>query len=203
MNSTIRFWKGFLSTEIGNLDSNEELSALFNAIIFTRAIEDNYKRIQFERTGQRNETEILVQACLAPDVEFLTLSAVLSRVLISLGQNDIPDHLVNWELLRVFDNLTAETVVALLRNFYRIRGVRLYEYDFSVMSKHALSRIYERYVSILRVEEVSEWADFLLFFSARRGDAKEFRRSLYPTIHRAFLRTLLTRADASNCFQAS
>ncbi|TET12539.1 MAG: SAM-dependent DNA methyltransferase, partial [Candidatus Thorarchaeota archaeon] len=48
--------------------------------------------------------------------------------------------------------MDRETVSALLSDFYRNKYVP-YEYDFSLMSKHALSRIYERYVSILRLEE--------------------------------------------------
>jgi len=151
--NTIRFWKGFLSTEIGNLESNVELSALFNAIIFARAVEDNFRRIHFTRTGDWLDSQALVQTCLAPEASSLTLREVILRTLSKFGQNDIPPHLVNPQLLQAFDSLTAETVASLVGNFYRIRGAQPYEYDFSVMSKHALSRIYERYVALLRVKE--------------------------------------------------
>ena len=70
-------------------------------------------------------------------------------------KKNIPSHLVNQDLLRVFDVLSTETVVSIVGNFYSIRGAKPYEYDFSIMSKQALSRIYERYVSLLRRKESS------------------------------------------------
>ena len=67
------------------------------------------------------------------------------------GQNEVPQYLVNQDLLRTFDNLDRQTITGLFRDFYRIKYARPYEYDFSIMSKHALSRIYERYTNLLRI----------------------------------------------------
>ena len=46
--STISDWKRILSAELGSNVSNSAFSALFNAIIFVRAIEDHFRRIQFK-----------------------------------------------------------------------------------------------------------------------------------------------------------
>ena len=188
---TIRFWKGFLSTEIENLDSNLELSALFNAIIFARAVEDYYRRIHFTRTGEWLDSQALMEAASTPDDSALTLRQVITNTLIRFGQRDIPRHLVNEELLGVFDGLTAETVRALIGNFYRIRGVRPYEYDFSVMSQHALSRIYERYVSLLRVKEAPSGQIAFYFAPPEEQSNKSFGGVYTPQyIARFFARYL-------------
>ena len=52
--------------------------------------------------------------------------------------------------LQVFNDLDRETVLRLCLDFYDNRFATTYEYDFSLISKHALSRIYEHYVSVLR-----------------------------------------------------
>lgn len=63
--------------------------------------------------------------------------------------------LINFDLLSVFDSLDSETVLELLSDFYKNRFAP-YRYDFSLMSKHALSRIYEHYVSLLREVETPQ-----------------------------------------------
>jgi type I restriction-modification system DNA methylase subunit len=60
----------------------------------------------------------------------------------------VPTSLLDWERIAVFDRVEDENLRALLSDFYHNRSIP-YRYDFSVMSKHALSRIYERYVSLL------------------------------------------------------
>ena len=188
---TIRFWKGFLSTEIGNLDSNLELSALFNAIIFTRAVEDNFRRIHLVRTGEWLESKALIQTCLDPDAASLTLREIILRTLARFGQHNVPSHLVDPELLKVFDGITFDTVASLVENFYRIRGVRPYEYDFSVMSKHALSRIYERYVALLRVKEAPSGQSAFYFAPPEEESSKSYGGVYTPQyIARFFARYL-------------
>jgi hypothetical protein len=59
--------------------------------------------------------------------------------------------LIDDARLKVFDSLEPQIIVDLFKDFYRIRRAWPYEYDFSVMSKHALSRIYERYTNLLRI----------------------------------------------------
>ncbi|TEU13653.1 MAG: hypothetical protein E3J21_18150, partial [Anaerolineales bacterium] len=150
---TISFWKRNLSAEMEYEVPNESLSALFNAIIFVRAAEDNYRR--FHPLGVTHQDETRSSRALLEtwkEARTWTLREIILHNLERFIEGEIPAYLINEALLRTFDDLDRETVSALLSDFYRNKYVP-YEYDFSLMSKHALSRIYERYVSILRLEE--------------------------------------------------
>ena len=83
---TIQFWKSWLSTEVDSLETNAELSALFNAIIFARAVEDNFRRLHFDHTGERLDTQALVEECRSSDAASLTLREVINRTLSRFGQ---------------------------------------------------------------------------------------------------------------------
>lgn len=195
--NTIQFWKSWLSTEVGNLESNAELSALFNAIIFARAVEDNFRRLHFERTGERLDSQALVEQCRTPDANSLTLRQIVMRTLARFDQTYIPAHLVNQDLLRAFDSLTAETVASLVGNFYRIRGAKPYEYDFSVMSKQALSRIYERYVSLLRVKETPN-GQIPFYFAAPEEESNKTYGGVYTS---QYIARFLPVIYVSRCHQ--
>ena len=150
---TISFWKRNLSAEMGYEVPNENLSALFNAIIFVRAAEDHYRR--FHAPGIAYQDKLRSSRALLEAWEknqTLTLREVILWNLERFIEGEIPDYLMNQSLLRTFDTLDRQTVFALFSDFYRNKYAP-YQYDFSLMSKHALSRIYEHYVSILRLEE--------------------------------------------------
>lgn len=151
--NTVSFWKRYLSSELGNVASNKELSSLFNAIMFVRAVEDNFRRLYTSSTGASLGSQALLEAAVITDTHNLTVRDIVYETLKRFDQEDVPQYLIDWDLLKRFDGLSAETVRALLKDFYRIKGAYPYEYDFSVMSKHALSRIYERYTSLLRIVE--------------------------------------------------
>ena len=53
----------------------------------------------------------------------------------------------------------AGLATALLMDFYNNRFAP-YSYDFSIMSKHALSRIYEHYTALLHVAESAQMTFF-------------------------------------------
>ncbi|MEK6409844.1 MAG: N-6 DNA methylase [Acidobacteriota bacterium] len=144
---TIAFWKRALSAEMNHAVTNDELSALFNAIIFVRAVEDHFRRI-YRATSNG---PFLLDPSLYPAETRVTFCEVILTTLSRLGQSQIPSYLIDESKLRVFDNLEMEVLVSLFQDFYRIKKARPYEYDFSVMSKHALSRIYERYTNLLRI----------------------------------------------------
>lgn len=151
---TISFWKRYLSAELEGSVSNRELSALFNAIIFVRAVEDNFRRIYTSSTKEPLPIQALLEIGVTSDATQLVLRQIILKTLERFGQDDVPQYLVDEPLLRTFDRLEQQTITALFRDFYRIKYARPYEYDFSVMSKHALSRIYERYTNLLRIVEV-------------------------------------------------
>jgi len=77
---------------------------------------------------------------------------LLSGVLHDSVGTNVPEFLFREADLEAFDRLDRDTVQSLLFDFYENRFAP-YRYDFAVISKHALSRIYEQYVSLLRQDE--------------------------------------------------
>jgi hypothetical protein len=146
---TISFWKRNLSAEMGYVLPNESLSALFNSIMFARAVEDHHREMALQGGGPPDTTRWLIEHWGA---NAATLCDTLLASLAHFVGSGIPSYLVDETHLRKFDDLDRGTVFALLHDFYRNRYAP-YEFDFSLMSKHALSRIYEHYVSLLRVED--------------------------------------------------
>jgi len=126
-------------------DESEAIAALFNAIFFIRAIEDH----------QRNLGSPIVSSLrdAVGDKRGRTVQQLVSNQLELVTQEAIPKNLLDFELLDRFDQLDAECLVELVSDFYENRFAP-YAFDFSLMSKHALSRIYERYISILRPVEI-------------------------------------------------
>jgi type I restriction-modification system DNA methylase subunit len=139
---TISDWKRMLAAELGQLASTQAIAELFNAIFFVRAIEDDRRR------SRRNRDQVLIEMYQsAPEPK--TIRQTIRWALSKLGVPTVPDRLVDDTLLEAFDALDSETVRLLFGSFYTNRFAP-YEYDFSLMSKHALSRIYEHYISVLK-----------------------------------------------------
>ena len=149
---TVSYWKRKLSAELASPVSNEAFSALFNAIIFFRAVEDHARR--FAPQHSNGYPRVLLKAVddAATKTSRVSLAQLIPQSVRNLIHSGIPDQLLDKKQLRVFDNLDAFTVRALVSDFYENRHTP-YPYDFLLMSKHALSRIYEHYVSILRLED--------------------------------------------------
>ena len=70
-----------------------------------------------------------------------------------MNLKDLPENLINDSTLQKFNTLQKDDLTYLFSDFYSNRHSSLYQYDFSIMSHHALSRIYEKYVAILKIEE--------------------------------------------------
>lgn len=152
--NTISFWKRGISAELDNQVSNESLSALFNAIIFIRAIEDHTKRFKRNPIPSR----VLLKALSNNDSRrnFTGVITEAQKIL----EKEIPIYLLDQNDLKPFDRLNKQTISYLITDFYQNRDVAFYNYDFSIMSMHALSRIYERYSALLKVEDSSQLALF-------------------------------------------
>lgn len=149
---TVSFWKRNIFAELRTSISNSAFSHLFNAIFFARALED------LQRGSDGETSDQLLQYFAIHPAQ--TLKSVLARAIGSSSSNgQVPSYLFDPEVLSVFDGLHPSTAAALLGDFYRNRFAP-FRYDFSVMSKHALSRIYEQYVSLMR-DEQSEQLSFL------------------------------------------
>lgn len=152
-------WKRKLSVEIEQV-SNQDLSALFNAIIFARAVEDSSRTSKLRSGSNGLQKRYLLnlwdnlrkeKSKIKPTIE----NAIFKAVEQLLGNEEIPDYLVAKERLKTFQNLDDSVIWSLISSFYGSESIP-YEYDFSIMSKHALSRIYEQYVSVLKVVEPPE-----------------------------------------------
>jgi methylase of polypeptide subunit release factors len=149
---TISFWKRNLAAELNNLPTNEELSSLFNTIMFIRAAEDN--AVRMHRRDRSEESATLYETCrINADRSHFTdcLSATLRRYI----PGNLPTYVLDEARIAIFNKLQNSTCKALIGDFYQNKFAP-YRYDFSLMSKHALSRIYEHYVSILRIEPTEQ-----------------------------------------------
>ena len=140
---TIAWWKRALHLDLGSDLRNESIAALFNAILFIRAAEDH--RLERWTTGSR----WLVQAVDATPEPAIDLRELLLARLAELRVADPGYFGTTSEALQPFVAIPKETALKLAKDFY-INRFAPYEYDFSVISKHALSRIYEHYISLLR-----------------------------------------------------
>ncbi len=148
--SAISSWKIKLSAELNNEIPSENLSTLFNTIIFIRAIQDHRLR-----SGGRNREFAYEKLIDIWKETNSSLKETLIDTLKSLTNDKTPDFIGDESQLTIFDNLDKETVTSLLEDFYQSKRVP-YPYDFSLISKHALSRIYEHYVSLLTIKDSSQ-----------------------------------------------
>jgi len=152
---TIDYWKRFLHDEISCRNKNESISALFNAIIFVRAVEDHY------RFTHSNSCLSLLdrwdRAAAQKDVPSVILEALRAY---RAGRG--ASSLLTLDRLKPFAKLDISTIRSLFADFYRVRRTP-YEYNFALMSRHALSRIYEKYVALLRQEKTSRNKERTLF----------------------------------------
>ena len=145
---TISIWKRSLNAELGNDVSNAQLASLFNSLIFVRALEDQRRRLN------NNASDILLDRWRSPNPP-ATVRALLTGAMQELAQQEIPAFLFRDADLEPFDQLGHELIQGILFDFYENRFAP-YRYDFAVISKHALSRIYEQYVSLLRQDESAQ-----------------------------------------------
>lgn len=146
----ISFWRRNLAADLEHVPMRHEaLSTLFNTVIFVRAIED-WRRLHATLDKTTLSFRTLLDVWSSPISAHLTLRDALHNTLERLAGETIPPYIGKESLLHIFDNLDRSTVLSLLTDFYRNK---YYDYDFSLMSKHALSRIYEHYVAIFRPDE--------------------------------------------------
>lgn len=139
---TISYWKRYIYSELNGKISNEELSNFFNAIIFVRALEDSKKINEPKLTNTLQKYSL----------EQSNFTDIISKSLNDLNVNDWPQQVINRNLLTSIDKLDSSIFTRMISNFYFSTDIP-YQYDFSVISKHALSRIYEKYVSIINTTE--------------------------------------------------
>jgi len=141
---TVSRWKRILASELG-LRSAEPIAELFNAIFFARSLEDTQR---FQPTGRGLLLDLLDETPGQPTRTILhtAIERLCDR------PSSVPETLIDMESLRIFDGLDDATKYEIFADFYQ-NGFAPYRYDFSVITKHALSRIYERYIALLGERE--------------------------------------------------
>ncbi|MCE5199783.1 MAG: N-6 DNA methylase [Armatimonadota bacterium] len=154
--NTVSYWKRNLAAELNNQISNDSISALFNAIMFVRAAEDHQKLHSGNIQVLREQDETLLGLWEKSHNTKARLGEFLISNLGRLSGGTVPSYLVRKDDLCAFDDLSQDTVSELLADFYQNKYEPQYRYDFSLISKHALSRIYEHYVSVLHLEETPQ-----------------------------------------------
>lgn len=153
--TNIAVWKRTLAAEFRSSLPLTNYSSLFNCIIFIRAAEDLKKR----------ETNVYTQflldewTLLNKKENNGTLKKIINNSLKKIVKGSYL-NIINVSTLSDFDNLDSDLIYNLLNSFYKNPQLP-YRYDFAVMSKHALSRIYEKYVSTLRFDEDNPQLSFL------------------------------------------
>lgn len=148
---TLMFWKRALAAEMGRTVRNENISALFNGLILIRAVEDH------KRWKNPNLKQVLIDCWAYLRRPKTILSCI--RKCFRLLDGKVPKSLLQEDKIGYFDSLSEETVLQLFGDFYKHRYIP-YDYDFSLISKHALSKIYEHYVSILQHKVSSQLTFF-------------------------------------------
>ncbi len=144
---TISSLKDILGLELP--DAKRSLSALFNAIILARAVED------FDaRTGTHGDADSLLDYVRNQNV---SIGQAIEQLMSERTHAQVTTNLYDSRVLDPFDRLSTSSRIRLVEGFYRHEAVP-YTYDFSVMSKYALSKLYERYVSVMRDEQAIQLA---------------------------------------------
>jgi hypothetical protein len=145
--NTVSRWRRVLAAELKDFSDTSPIAELFNAIFFVRALEDDQHRASLFPSRSLRQT--------VATEDTPTLRLAIQHSLREVTRQEMPAGLIDFSLLGAFDNLDVSTQLELVTDFY-VNRFAPYPYDFSLMSKHALSRIYERYISLLRPVATSQ-----------------------------------------------
>lgn len=141
----ISHWRVSLPIESDQALNKENLSALFNTLFFIRAVEDTKYRNQSVKN--RGILIDIVSREIYSGKES-KISDVFRLVFKELSLDRIPAYIYDNERILNLNDISLRTFRNLVEDFYSNRH---YSYDFSLMTKHALGKIYEKYVSELRI----------------------------------------------------
>lgn len=150
--SNISRWRRLISAELNNQIETVSLSSLFNAVIFIRALEDNLKRYNEFPISRKVLLECIETKLNQEKIE--NISECFAEAAEQLGQKNIPEDYINPSLLSELNSIHPYMFKSIFESFYQ--NIDGFHYDFSIISKHALSRVYERYVAELHIEDPLE-----------------------------------------------
>ena len=148
---TIANWRRILTSELGPIGTNAPMSGLFNAIMFARAIEDFHAK-----RAIGNGLPLLRDHVAEPNVNLID---AIERTIVERSASPVSKQLFDRSTIQPFERLSRRLSSDLVASFYGHQSVP-YPYDFSVMSKHALSKIYERYVAVMQRDEPVQFSMF-------------------------------------------
>lgn len=140
---TLSRWRRMLTADLGGDVTVDDISALFNAIILVRGCEDQV------RQNHRRTDRLLISSL---DDGPFDPEAFFQRVLDATGTQGDLRAFVDVDRLAKFRALDRLTTENLVRDFYRSDQIP-YEYNFALISKHALSRVYEKYTALLEFDD--------------------------------------------------
>ena len=139
-------WRRRLAGELRPKPDIRALAALFNAIFFVRACEDYFSAV----SGNHQET--LFSRISAESSGTVDLFRILVELIKSFPATEYTPEIIDADRLEAFQKIPTDICYDLIKDFMRTRRGP-YKYNFALMSKHALSRIYERYVSEMQFPE--------------------------------------------------
>lgn len=147
---TVSFWKRAIRGDLGERVGLTQISAIINSVIMVRALEDYKNRLR------PSETQLLLSLLDGNTNHGPRVRSLIQEAFESLGQSNLPPWLQSiLQDLNSFDDWDATSLREFLRDFYKSK-FSPYKYNFHLISKHALSRIYEHYVSVLRNNDASD-----------------------------------------------
>lgn len=144
---TVSFWKRVLGVE-GRDATNAKIARFFNTLFFLRALEDDRRWAGAIEPDER----VLLDSLARTDTNSDALTAALQDAAQRLDAPNLEGRPFGFESAQPFRTLSRADIFDLFRDLYKSRDTP-YDYDFCLISKHALSRIYEHYVSLLRSPE--------------------------------------------------
>lgn len=143
---TVRRWKQILEAEFQASEASQGIASLFNALFFLRAWED----FNFLQKGVHDVT--LKEQVIDNFTDDLNLGNLISAYIDGVSNNDDLRQMMDFDKLALLPPIPKWTAVNLISDFYK-GDLAPYRFNFAFMSKHALSRIYERYVADFREPE--------------------------------------------------
>lgn len=146
-------WKKLLQSDLGSSVNNHHLSTLFNSIIFARGCED------MKRATAAGGLKSLSEFVDENQGENLSIANTIETHLAQYNLVDGLKSIVDMAKLAVFDQMDKGTARDLFRDFYRPANSP-FPLNFALLSKHALSRIYEKYVALLQLDENPQQSSF-------------------------------------------
>lgn len=151
--SMVGRWKRLLKADYPASD-NHAISTLFNASFFIRGCEDRHLSRGIE------SPRYLLDEFRKNASNEVNIAALLQE---AFNRCEIEGNLGNYidlNLLKCFENSDRATILDFVSDLYKPRDAG-YDLNFALLSKHALSRVYERFVSLLVFDESDDQLSFL------------------------------------------